>query len=74
MLVKEMIEKLSTLPPDMRVKWHDAIEGNDCLVDGLIFFENEVDVSPQCYKTKYTGNGQEHSYETTDEPIFGKVL
>lgn len=30
MTVKQLMEKLQTLPPDMRVFWPDHVEGNDC--------------------------------------------
>ncbi|KKN20708.1 hypothetical protein LCGC14_0932800 [marine sediment metagenome] len=35
MTTKEMIDKLSTLPPETIVIWEDTIEGNDCEVDGI---------------------------------------
>ena len=35
MTAKEMIDKLSTLPPKTIVLWEDYIEGNDSEVDGI---------------------------------------
>ncbi len=35
MKVKELIAKLEEFPEDMEVFWDDAIEGNDCEVEGV---------------------------------------
>lgn len=35
MTAQEMIDKLSTIPPETEVYWEDAIEGNDCEVGSI---------------------------------------
>ncbi len=76
MTAKEMIDKLSLLPPpETMVYWEDAIEGNDCEVAGFLKTTDEeglkVFVSPGVYKVKSDGMGRTI---VTDELKFGELL
>lgn len=80
MKVKEMIEKLSTVNPEMEVWWDDAIEGNHSEVDYLLVTkwdnnEEVVFVSPLVYRIKSGSDGEcIVTDELRDEFKSGRIL